>query len=49
MSFLDTKSADTATQRSINEKNEELKKKGYLVVRGKTSRAYFEHKTMVNV
>ena len=33
----------------IRELNEELKKKGYLVVRGKTSRAYFEHKTMVNV
>lgn len=33
----------------IRELNEELKGKGYLVVRGKTSRAYFEHKTMVNV
>ena len=33
----------------IRELNEELKGKGYLVVRGKASRAYFEHKTMVNV
>lgn len=33
----------------IRELNEELKKKGYLVVRGKTSRAYFEHKTMVSI
>ena len=33
----------------IRELNEELKGKGYLVVWGKTSRAYFEHKTMVNV
>lgn len=33
----------------IRELNEELKGKGYLVVRGKTSRAYFEHKTMVSI
>lgn len=33
----------------IRDLNEELKKKGYLVVRGKTSRAYFEHKTLVTV
>lgn len=33
----------------IRELNDELKKKGYLVVRGKTSRAYFEHKTMVSI
>lgn len=33
----------------IRELNEELKGKGYLVVREKTSRAYFEHKTMVSI